>query len=92
MNLITAENSWLIIIPDIDSLRSNISSFANLLNEGENISFIYNITKIGSKCYVSLLPIFYKIKSYKNILIYLHNIIIFTMYIFLNIFFKIILL
>lgn len=50
----TAENSWLIIIPDIDSSRSNTSSFTNLLSEGENISFIYNSTKTGSKCIVSL--------------------------------------
>ncbi|XP_060858519.1 ionotropic receptor 93a [Metopolophium dirhodum] len=50
LNLMTAENSWLIIIPDIDSSRSNSSSFTNLLSEGENISFIYNSTKTGSKC------------------------------------------
>jgi len=50
----TAENSWLIIIPDIDSSRNNTSFFTNLLSEGENISFIYNSTKISSKCIVSL--------------------------------------
>lgn len=54
MHLLTAENSWLIIIPDIDSLRSNISSFKNLLNEGENLSFIFNTTKTESKCTVRL--------------------------------------
>lgn len=53
MHLMTAENSWLIIIPDIDSSRSNMSSFTNLLNEGENISFIYNTTKTRLKCTVS---------------------------------------
>lgn len=53
MHLMTAENSWLIIIPDIDSSRNNISTFTNLLNEGENISFIYNTTKNNSKCTVS---------------------------------------
>lgn len=60
MHLMTAENSWLIIIPDIDSSRSNISSITTLLSEGENISFIYNTTKTDSKCTVSLyLNIFY---------------------------------
>lgn len=49
----TAENSWLIIIPDIESSRSNVSSFTSLLSEGENISFIYNSTKTDSKCVVS---------------------------------------
>lgn len=53
MHLITAENSWLIIIPDIDSSKSNISSLTNLLSEGENISFIHNTTKSSSKCTVS---------------------------------------
>lgn len=49
----TVENSWLIIIPDIDSSRNNLSTFTNLLNEGENISFIYNTKKNASKCTVS---------------------------------------
>lgn len=49
----TAENSWLIIIPDIDSSSNNITSFTNLLSEGENISFIYNTTKTVGKCTVS---------------------------------------
>jgi len=53
MHLMTAENSWLIIIPDVDSSRSNIS-FTNLLSEGENISFIYNTTKTGAKCSVNI--------------------------------------
>lgn len=53
MHLMSTEKSWLIIIPDIDSSRSNVSSFANLLNEGENISFIYNTTKTAPKCSVS---------------------------------------
>lgn len=57
MHLLTAENSWLIIIPDIDSTKSNMSSFTSLLNEGENVSFIYNTTKTGSKCIVSLFSI-----------------------------------
>jgi len=53
MHLMTAENSWL-IIPDVDSSKNNISSFTNLLSEGENISFIYNTTKTGAKCSVSI--------------------------------------
>lgn len=65
MHLMSTEKSWLIVIPDIDSSRSNVSSLANLLNEGENISFIYNTTKASPKCSVSL---YYKIIIKKMII------------------------
>ncbi|XP_050438335.1 ionotropic receptor 93a isoform X2 [Adelges cooleyi] len=55
LHLLSAENSWLIIIPDMDSATGNMSSFSNLLSEGENVSFIYNATKTGSKCTGGLL-------------------------------------
>lgn len=37
----------------MDSSSGNVSSFSNMLSEGENVSFIYNATKIESKCTVS---------------------------------------
>ncbi|XP_050529365.1 ionotropic receptor 93a isoform X2 [Daktulosphaira vitifoliae] len=55
LRLLSAENSWLIIIPDMDSSSSNVSSFSNLLSEGENVSFIYNATKTEPKCVGGLL-------------------------------------
>ncbi|KAJ4451385.1 hypothetical protein ANN_02847, partial [Periplaneta americana] len=43
-------NQWFYLVPDANSINSNMSAYISLLNEGENIAFAQNTTTNSSKC------------------------------------------
>lgn len=56
--LVTVKNQWLYIISDVHINTTDVTNVKRLLNEGDNVSFLYNTTidgescKIGLDCYV----------------------------------------
>ena len=45
-------SQWLFILNDSTQRKANISAFADKLIEGENVAFIYNVTKFHDSCHV----------------------------------------
>jgi hypothetical protein len=53
------ESQWLYLISDSDSLNNNVSAFASLLSEGENIAFAHDSSSRKEGCEVRDLPFSY---------------------------------
>ncbi|XP_044740653.1 ionotropic receptor 93a [Chrysoperla carnea] len=49
LQMTTPKSQWLYIICDMDS-NQNVTTYSNLLGEGENIAFIYNSTITSNEC------------------------------------------
>jgi len=53
------ESQWLYLISDSDSLNNNVSAFATLLSEGENIAFAHDSSSSNEGCEVRNLSFYY---------------------------------
>jgi hypothetical protein len=53
------ESQWLYLISDSDSINNNVSAFASLLTEGENIAYAHDSSSSGEDCKVRNLPFSY---------------------------------
>lgn len=62
-------SQWLYIIPDTDIGQDNITGFATLLTEGDNVSFIYNRTSNQPECAVRELKFLFFILLFQSTLI-----------------------
>lgn len=51
--LVNPYSQWLYVISDTSAVKNDLSTFANLLNEGDNIAFVYNVTTDSHDCRVS---------------------------------------
>lgn len=52
LKMTTPKSQWMYIISDMDS-NQNVTTYSNLLGEGENIAFVYNATFTSSECVVN---------------------------------------
>lgn len=53
LSMMHTQAQWLYVISDTDSRHSNLSALINVLYEGENVAYIYNITEDHEDCRVS---------------------------------------
>ena len=54
LKMVDTFSQWLYVVSDTNYLNNNISSVLPLIEEGNNIAFIYNFTKVGDECVVSI--------------------------------------
>lgn len=59
LRMVDTFSQWLYVVSDTNFLQNNISSVLPLIEEGNNIAFIYNLTKTGSDCVVHILNSIY---------------------------------
>lgn len=53
LNMVDTFSKWFYVVSDTNFLHNNISSIQSIVEEGNNIAFIYNFTKSGEECTVS---------------------------------------
>nr|ARN17849.1 ionotropic receptor 3 [Cephus cinctus] len=54
LKMVNTSSQWLYVINDASERDVNITSFSELLEEGENIAFLYNITNKNKTCSINL--------------------------------------
>ncbi|KAL0269534.1 UNVERIFIED_CONTAM: hypothetical protein PYX00_007235 [Menopon gallinae] len=54
VGLVHPLSQWLYMIPDTERDRDNITGLTALLNEGDNVSFIYNATSYDAGCSIGM--------------------------------------
>ena len=54
LRLVDSFSQWFYVVSDTNFMHNNISSVLPLIEEGNNIAFIYNLTKTGGECVVSI--------------------------------------
>lgn len=50
LQIVNPFSQWFYVVSDTNYINSNISSVTSLIDEGNNIAFIYNYTKDSSEC------------------------------------------
>lgn len=53
LNMVNTQTQWLYVISDTNSTIKSMTRFRTLLNEGDNVAFIYNTTIVKNGCFVS---------------------------------------
>lgn len=54
VGLVHPISQWLYVVPDTDRDHDNATAFSSLLTEGDNVSFIYNVTSYDPGCVVGI--------------------------------------
>lgn len=52
LNMVHPKSQWLFIVSDTDGRYDNITSFGDIMGEGENVAIIYNLTSSDPNCRV----------------------------------------
>lgn len=60
LGLVTPYSQWLYVISDTNENRKDISTLGNMIAEGDNVAFLYNVTAKSSRCTVKYCNLFYK--------------------------------
>ncbi|GLV41761.1 Ionotropic receptor 93a [Carabus blaptoides fortunei] len=50
LGLVTPYSQWLYVISDTNENRMDISTLRNLIGEGDNVAFVYNVTTNSASC------------------------------------------
>lgn len=54
LKMVDTFSQWLYVVSDTNYINNNISAIMPLIDEGNNIAFIYNFTKFGEECATGL--------------------------------------
>lgn len=54
IDLFISASQWIYIVSDTNFLRHNITAIVPLIEEGNNVAFIYNFTRGGDECVTGL--------------------------------------
>ncbi|KFB38903.1 AGAP000256-PA-like protein [Anopheles sinensis] len=55
LKLVNPSSQWLYLLPHTDTYSENFLSSATIINEGDNVAFVYNIGNKGRNCTVNIL-------------------------------------
>nr|CAI5831318.1 unnamed protein product [Callosobruchus analis] len=50
LNLVNTETQWLYVVSDTNARFHDMTTFRNMLREGENVAFVYNTSHAGEEC------------------------------------------
>lgn len=50
LKMVDTASQWFYVVSDSNSERHNISAISPLIEEGNNVAFIYNFTRAGDDC------------------------------------------